>query len=120
MKINNVKEVYEKIHSRENRIQEELQKIMEAEKVINEAEKIINEIKSEKIKFNWKIRFLKNVRFSKLMWYVEIYEVKWKTFDVVDGYVLLKWYEQWPCDDCKTDIERKIYFENLLNYWEIL
>jgi len=112
MKINSVNEVIERIRDRENRINNELHKIMISNKKIQE-------LKEEKIKFNGKIRFRKDIRLSGLMWVIEIYEVKWKEFDIVDGYIVLKWYEPLPCKGCKREIEKKIYFENLLDYWEI-
>ncbi len=54
------------------------------------------------------------------MGYMEIYKTKNKEFDIVNWYIILKWYEQWPCEDCKKDIETEFYFEDILKYWEIL
>jgi len=92
-------------------------------KMLEERSKIeqsIKELTSEKIKFNGKMKFKQDLSISLPMGYSEIFNVKDKEFDIINWYIDLKWYEQWSCKDCKHNIETKFYFEDILEYWEIL
>ena len=114
------KEIKKRIEERNSLIEKEQDKIEKATQIIKKSKKRIQEILSKmwELKYNWEIQLHKDIRISCPMGYMEVYETKEKKFKIVDWYITLKWYELWPWG--KSEIERNFYFEELLEYWQLI